>query len=81
MSLLRSYQKVVGLKSDRMKVGVRKLEETNNVVDSLKQELVKLEPILKQKAIETETLLAQVCFSNLFFDLFINPLLVKLGCS
>jgi dynein heavy chain, axonemal len=60
MSLLKSNQKVVETKSDRMKVGVRKLTETNAVVDSLKNDLMKLEPILKQKAIETESLLTQV---------------------
>jgi dynein heavy chain len=43
-----------------MKVGVRKLNETNAVVDGLKAELIKLEPVLKEKAIETEALLAQV---------------------
>ena len=48
------------MKSDRMKVGVRKLNETNAVVDGLKAELIKLEPVLKEKAIETEALLAQV---------------------
>ena len=51
---------VVEVKSDRMKVGVRKLNETNAVVDGLKAELIKLEPVLKEKAIETEALLAQV---------------------
>ena len=41
-------------------MGVRKLIETNEVVDGLRSELVKLGPVLKAKAIETETLLAQV---------------------
>eukprot|EP01035_Chromulina_nebulosa_P017366 gene17366-22914_t len=58
--MLRSHQKIVELKSDRMKVGVRKLLETNSVVDGLKADLVKLEPVLKSKSLETESLLAQV---------------------
>jgi dynein heavy chain len=57
MSMLKGLQDVVELKSDRMKVGVRKLNETNAVVDGLRNELIKLEPVLKQKAIETEALL------------------------
>lgn len=60
MSMLKGLQDVVELKSDRMKVGVRKLNETNAVVDGLRNELIKLEPVLKQKAIETEALLEQV---------------------
>ena len=60
MSMLKGLQDVVEVKSDRMKVGVRKLNETNAVVDGLKAELVKLEPILKEKAIETEALLIDV---------------------
>ena len=60
MSMLKGLQDVVDVKSDRMKVGVRKLNETNAIVDNLKAELVKLEPILKEKTIETEALLADV---------------------
>jgi len=60
MSMLTGLQDVVDVKSERMKVGVRKLNETNGVVDGLKAELVKLEPILKEKAIETESLLIDV---------------------
>jgi dynein heavy chain len=60
ISMLKGLQDIVEMKSERMKVGVRKLIETNDVVDGLRGELVKLEPILKSKAIETEVLLAQV---------------------
>lgn len=60
ISMLKGLQDVVEKKSERMKVGVRKLIETNDVVDGLRSELVKLEPILKSKAIETEVLLAEV---------------------
>eukprot|EP01038_Epipyxis_sp_PR26KG_P006339 gene6339-8727_t len=60
MSMLKGLQDVVEIKSERMKVGVMKLSETNAVVDGLKAELIKLEPVLKQKAIETESLLANV---------------------
>ena len=60
MSMLKGLQDVVELKSERMKVGVVKLNETNSIVDSLRGELVKLGPVLKAKAAETEVLLAQV---------------------
>ena len=60
MSMLKGLQDVVEVKCDRMKVGVRKLKETNDIVDSLRGDLIKLEPILKQKTIETEELLAKV---------------------
>ena len=62
--MLKGLQDVVETKSERMKVGVRKLIETNDVVDGLRGELVKLEPILKSKAIETEALLAQVAIDS-----------------
>lgn len=58
--MLVKRQQTVEVKSERMKVGVRKLVETNDVVDGLRAELVKLEPVLKQKSIETEALLAEV---------------------
>lgn len=64
ISMLKGLQDVVDKKSERMKVGVRKLIETNDVVDGLRGELVKLEPILKSKAIETEALLAQVAIDS-----------------
>ena len=60
INMIKSSQKVVETKSESMKVGVRKLFETNQIVDSLKAELVELEPILKDKTIETTVLLAQV---------------------
>jgi dynein heavy chain, axonemal len=60
ISMLKGLQDEVEKKSERMKVGVRKLIETNDVVDGLRSELVKLEPILKSKALETELLLAHV---------------------
>ena len=60
ISMYKSLQYEVDKKCERMKVGVRKLIETNDVVDGLRSELVKLEPILTSKAIETESLLSQV---------------------
>ena len=60
ISMLKGLQDVVEVKSDRMKVGVFKLEETNEIVDSLRQDLEKLAPELKEKTAETEILLIQV---------------------
>eukprot|EP01029_Cantina_marsupialis_P009144 TRINITY_DN2137_c0_g5_i1.p1 TRINITY_DN2137_c0_g5~~TRINITY_DN2137_c0_g5_i1.p1 ORF type:complete len:3984 (-),score=1416.37 TRINITY_DN2137_c0_g5_i1:203-12154(-) len=48
-----------GLKQ-RLATGVSKLEETNEMVAGLKAELTKLQPVLDEKAKETEILLEQV---------------------
>ena len=60
ITMYKSLLYEVDKKSERMKVGVRKLIETNEIVDHLRNDLVKLEPILTSKAIETEELLSQV---------------------
>lgn len=44
----------------RMEVGVQKLNETNQIVDDLQAELVKLQPVLVVKTQETEALIKQV---------------------
>ena len=59
MSMLNGLQNVVEVKSDRMKLGVFKLDETNSVVDGLKAELVKLAPVLVEKSKEAADLLAK----------------------
>lgn len=64
MSMLKGLQDGVDLKSDRMRIGVQKLNETNSIVDSLRNELVKLEPVLKQKSIETDALLQKVAVDS-----------------
>lgn len=60
IGMLKNLQDVVDTKSQRMKIGVDKLVQTNSVVDGLRAELIKLEPILKEKTEKTEILLAQV---------------------
>ena len=60
ISMLKGLQDIVEEKSDRMKVGVQKLTETNEIVDSLRGDLEKLAPVLKEKSAETEVLLEQV---------------------
>ena len=64
MNMLRSLQKEVDIKRDRMIVGVKKLEETNNIVETLRAELIKLEPVLVEKTIEAEHLLATVAVDS-----------------
>nr|CCA18662.1 hypothetical protein ALNC14_048050 [Albugo laibachii Nc14] len=44
----------------RMEVGVKKLEDTNSIVDSLKSELIQLKPVLQEKTIQVGSLLEQV---------------------
>ena len=60
MSMLKGLQDIVDIKSDRMRIGVQKLFETNEVVDSLRGDLIKLGPVLVQKSADAEVLLAQV---------------------
>ena len=40
------------------------MEETNALVDGLKQDLIELQPILDQKSIEAEALLKQVAIDQ-----------------
>ena len=42
ISMLKGLQDIVEVKSERMKVGVKKLHETNSIVDALRGDLVKL---------------------------------------
>ena len=64
ISMLSGLQNAVEVKCDRMKVGVKKLDETNALVEGLQQELVALTPILQQKTIETNELLEQVAIDS-----------------
>ncbi|RHZ02207.1 hypothetical protein DYB26_000657 [Aphanomyces astaci] len=67
LDLIQLYLKMLKIKQtelqnikSRMEIGVKKLDETNSIVDNLKGELIKLQPILMQKAAEAEVLLKQV---------------------
>lgn len=60
MSLLEDKRKEVRQQRDRLAKGVTILEETNSMVDGLKEELKALQPVLKQKAVEAEDLLKKV---------------------
>ncbi|KAJ0412743.1 hypothetical protein ATCC90586_002373 [Pythium insidiosum] len=60
IKMLHEKRAVLQTVKSRMEVGVKKLEETNGIVDSLKAELIQLQPVLQQKAIEAEELLKRV---------------------
>lgn len=64
MSMLQELQSAVDVKRQRMIVGVSKLEDTNAIVNTLRAELVKLEPVLVEKTIEAEHLLATVAVDS-----------------
>jgi len=64
MSELGDLQGRVVEKSDQMSVGVTKLNETNAVVDGLREELKALEPVLEQKSVEAEAMLKQVAIDQ-----------------
>ncbi|XP_047126546.1 dynein axonemal heavy chain 6 isoform X3 [Hydra vulgaris] len=53
---------------DRVKNGLKKLLETNKVVDSMQVELVALEPELKQKSLDTEKLMERLKVDQLEAD-------------
>eukprot|EP00605_Chrysophyceae_sp_TOSAG23-4_P001498 GSChrysophyteH1.ASY1.ANO1.1642.1 assembled CDS len=54
----KSYLDLISL--DRMKVGVTKLTETNDIVETLRGELEKLGPVLKEKGEAASAMLTQV---------------------
>ena len=60
LGMLKEKQEELGKTRGRLAIGVQKLEETNEVVAGLKEELTKLQPVLDEKAKETEELLKQV---------------------
>ncbi|KAG6586851.1 Dynein heavy chain [Phytophthora cinnamomi] len=60
LKMLQEKRAVLQTIKSRMEVGVKKLEETNSIVDSLKSELIELQPILAKKAVEAEELLKRV---------------------
>ncbi|RLN73947.1 hypothetical protein BBJ28_00018063, partial [Nothophytophthora sp. Chile5] len=60
LKMLQEKRGVLQTVQTRMEVGVKKLEETNSIVDSLKTELIELQPILQKKAVEAEELLKRV---------------------
>lgn len=59
-SMLGGLQGEVDKKAERMSIGVKKLDETNNMVQGLKEELKALEPVLAEKSVAAEKLLKQV---------------------
>ncbi|KAG9480610.1 hypothetical protein GDO78_012200 [Eleutherodactylus coqui] len=67
LELINLYLSMLGEKSkqlvsarDRVKNGLSKLLETNNLVDKMKIELSALEPVLKQKSIDVEALMEKL---------------------
>jgi dynein heavy chain len=62
--LLEERRQEVSADRKRLQLGVKKLEETNVMVEEMQVTLTELQPILKQKAIETEELLKQVAIET-----------------
>ena len=50
------FRQLIGAR-DRVKNGLKKLLETNDLVDNMQVELVALEPQLKQKSLDVEKLM------------------------
>jgi len=63
-SMLGVLQGEVDKKAERMTIGVKKLDDTNNMVQGLKEELKALEPVLAEKSVAAEKLLKQVAIDQ-----------------
>ncbi|XP_055873384.1 dynein axonemal heavy chain 6-like isoform X2 [Biomphalaria glabrata] len=57
LSMLQEKTKTLKSNRDRVKNGLTKLLETNELVDSMKKELIALEPELKKKSADTQKLM------------------------
>lgn len=57
--LLPGYRQLVTAR-DRVKNGLKKILETNELVDNMQKELVALEPELKKKNADTEALMERL---------------------
>ncbi|XP_040273964.1 dynein heavy chain 6, axonemal [Bufo bufo] len=60
LSMLGEKRKQLVTARDRVKNGLSKLLETNNLVDKMKIELSALEPVLKQKSIDVDALMEKL---------------------
>ncbi|CAB4037622.1 dynein heavy chain 6, axonemal-like [Paramuricea clavata] len=60
LSMLEDKRKKLVGACDRVKNGLKKLLETNELVDKMQVELVALEPQLKQKSLDTEKLMEKL---------------------
>ena len=60
VQLLAEKREEYSVSRDRLVNGLNKLTQTNEVVDTMKEELNKLQPILKEKSESTTKLIAQV---------------------
>ena len=60
LAMLDEKRESMDVSIQRLSVGVRKLNETNAVVEGMRAELDELQPVLEQKSKETEAMLIQV---------------------
>jgi dynein heavy chain, axonemal len=60
VSMLQEKRKELGASRDRLRNGLEKLAETNDVVSNMQKELELLGPELKQKAADTEALMLKI---------------------
>ncbi|CCI43009.1 unnamed protein product [Albugo candida] len=58
--MLQEKRKTLQDTKNRMEIGVKKLKDTNSIVDSLKSELIQLKPVLQEKTTQVEVLLEQI---------------------
>ncbi|XP_041356323.1 dynein heavy chain 6, axonemal-like isoform X2 [Gigantopelta aegis] len=60
LTMLTERTKLLTNARDRVKNGLQKLLETNDIVDKMKKELVALEPELKKKSVDTNALMERL---------------------
>ena len=64
---------------DRVKNGLIKLLETNDLVDNMQVELTALEPVLKQKSADTEALMEKLAVDQEKADAVSAAVLCRMG--
>lgn len=67
MQNMHKYYVCVGVylqARDRVKNGLTKLLETNELVDKMKEDLSALEPVLKQKSIDVDALMEKLAIDQ-----------------
>jgi dynein heavy chain len=60
LDMLKEQQSILPQKINRYKIGLKRLKETNEMVNQLQKELVELQPILVQSRIDNEKLMVEL---------------------
>ena len=64
LQLLSERQEEESMNRQRLEIGVKKMEETNEMVNEMQVTLTELQPVLVQKAVDAEELLKQTAIEQ-----------------